>query len=133
MFSLTALVILLVTSANCFLYLNRTLSDNSAFATVIVKYTHDATKDCVVNATFVTSAAISNMRIYFKLSIAENQFDRDFKRVLVSTVVEVDKVFKGKQSNLIISSFFSAFRKSMDFKYRSPLPPVSRYICYAIT
>lgn len=126
MCSLNALVILLVPFASCFLYINRTSSDNSAAASVTVKYTHDVTGNCVVNVTFVTAVAITNMRIYFKISLPENHSDRDFRRVLVSSVVEFEKVFKGMQSNLIINAFFSAIRKSMDFEYKTPLPPVSR-------
>lgn len=75
---LAALVILFVPSVNCFLYLNRTSSDDSAAATVTVKYIHDVTGQCVVNVTFVTLVAISNMRIYFKINVPENQFDRGF-------------------------------------------------------
>lgn len=121
----TALVIFVSPNTNGFLHLNRTAVDfDPALTNVSADYTHDATANCVLNVTFLTFVTITNMRIYFKMNLAEDQFDRDFKKVLVSSVVEVEKVFKGKQSNIFINAIFGEIRRSMTFEYKLPLPPV---------
>lgn len=126
MWSPTILVALLVRSASCYFYLNRTeIATNPPIANISVDFTHDATGQCVANATFVNFVTFTKFMIYFKISVPENKFDSDFKRVFVSSVVEVEKVLKGMQSNLIISAIFFALRNSADFEYRMPLPPVN--------
>lgn len=117
---------LVVPFANSIIYINRTSVDNSAVSNVTIDYYHDTT-GCVVNATFVTFVPITKLTLYFKIKIAEDQFDKDFQKALVSTVFEVDKVLKGMQSNMFISGYFAAIKNSMDFVYRMPLPPVSRH------
>lgn len=44
---------------------------------------------------------------------------------MVSSVVDVDKVLKGFQSNGLISRFFAALRTGMDANFKHPLAPVS--------
>lgn len=58
----------------------------------------------------------------------ENDSNRDVKRVLVSPVVEVDKVFKGMQSNLIINAIFLSIRKSKASDFKMQLSPVNYII-----
>lgn len=128
MWLFTVSVIFSAPLANCFLHVNHTIVESDpAIANATVDYIHDATRNCVVNATFFTFVSITSMRIYFKINVAEDQFDREFKKVIVSSVVEVDKVFKGRQSNMFINAVFTEIRKSMTFKYKTPLPPVSHY------
>lgn len=115
----------LVPVASCFLYLNRTVVDfNPAFSSFSVNFGHDTTGQCVVNVTFISFVTITSLRVYFKINLAEDQFDKEFKKVFVSSVFELDKVFKGKQSNVFINVFFSAVKKAADFEFRIPLPPV---------
>lgn len=128
----TIFVALLASSASCYFYLNRTETGiNPPIANISVDFTHDATGQCIVNATFVTFVTFTKFLIYFKISLPENNFDRDFKRVLVSSVVEVEKVLKGMQSNLIISAIFFALRSSADFEFEMPLPPVNYLLTHA--
>lgn len=121
---------ILVLPATCYLYLNHTeVESNSETCNTTVDFYSDATGQCVVNGTFITFVTITKLRIYFKINIAEDQNDKEFRKVFLSSVFEVDKVFKGKQSNLIINAFFSAVRNSMAFEYKMPLPPVSMVAC----
>lgn len=120
------LVLFFTPYLSCYLYIDRITADSKpALSNVTVAYIHDATGQCIINATFETFVTITRQRIYFRINLPEDQNDRDFRRILVSSIVEVEKVFKGKQSNPIIHHFFSAVRRSMAFEYKMPLPPVS--------
>lgn len=111
--------------STCILYINRTVVEtNPAVLNLTVDVHHDTTGQCVVNETYVTLVTVTNLRIYFRINLAADQFDKDLKRVFVSSVFDVGKVFKGKQSNVFVKTFFSATKNSSDFEYRMPLPPV---------
>lgn len=126
MWSSVHLLVLLISSASCFLYMNRTtIQTSSTIPNVTIDFFHDASGQCILNLSFTTYVAITKMRVYFKVNLAEDQFDREYKRNIVSTVFEVEKVFKGEQSNLVIKVFFTAIRKSMVFECKMPLQPVS--------
>lgn len=126
MWSSIHLLGLIISSASCYLYINRTTVEcNSAIVNVNLEFFHDATGQCVINNNFTTHVTITKMRIYFKVNVAEDKFDKEFKKVIVSSVFDVEKVFQGMQSNLIINIFFTEIKKSMAFEYKMPLPPVS--------
>lgn len=123
MWSLAFLLAFFVPSSSCYFYLDRVKINNSTIANANVNFRHDEQGHNIINVTFLTSVAITNMRIYFKFNIQEDQNDKTLKKVLVSSVVDVEKVFKGKQSNVIINRIFAAIKKSMTFEYKRPLPP----------
>lgn len=123
MWSLVLLLAFFVPSSSCYFYLNRVKIKNSSVANANVNFRHNDQGHNIINVTFVTSVAITSMRIYFKFNIQEDQNDKDLKKTLASSVVDVEKVLKGKQSNLIINAIFAAIRKSMTFEYKLPLPP----------
>lgn len=119
------LVAFLATSVTCVFWFNRTEIENDPkIVNLTVEYTQDTTGQFIANATFVTFVTITKMLIYFKFNLPEDQNDRKFKKVLVSSVFEAEKVFQGMQSNSFIPALFSALRKSMAFEYRMPLLPV---------
>lgn len=117
-------IIFFFPQTSCYWYLNRTEIENSALTNATVDYYHDEFGQCIANATFWTFVTINKMLIYFKINTPENKNDKEFKKAVISTVIEVDKVFKGMQSNIIISATFSAIKDSMSFDYKTPLPPV---------
>lgn len=126
MWQLIISVTLLVPSVTCYFHINRTeIEKNPRIVNISVDFAHDATGQFISNGTFINLVTFTKFLIYFKISLPENQFDREFKRILVSSVVEVEKVLKGMQSNLIISAIFAALRNSADFELKMPLPPVS--------
>lgn len=114
-----------VQAASCIIYINRVeIETNPAIGALIVNYTHDSKGNSIANATFTTFVTITKTLIYFKIKLAENEDDKKFKRLLISSVVDVDKVLQGFQSNMLISKFFAAFRTGMDANFKHPLPPV---------
>lgn len=118
----------LTNSANCILYIDRVeVESNPAVASMLVDYMHDAKGNSVTNATFTTFVTITKSLLYLKMKVAENENDKEFKRQLISSVVDVDKVLKGFQSNFLISRFFAAFRKGMDLNFQHPLAPVGSF------
>lgn len=111
--------------ASCIIYINRVeIETNPAIGALIVNYTHDSKGNSIANATFTTFVTITKTLIYFKIKLAENEDDKKFKRLLISSVVDVDKVLQGFQSNMLISKFFAAFRTGMNANFKHPLPPV---------
>lgn len=134
MWSSTILVAFLLPIASSFLYMNHSkVVSNPAISNVSIDYNHDAKGQCVLNVTFVTFKPLTRMTIYIKIQSPEDRFDKKYKNVLISSVFEAEKVFKGMQSNIFIRGFFSAVRKSMTFEYRLPLPPVSCLSCWKPT
>lgn len=120
------LVIFSVLRASGFLNLNRATVDfNPAILNLTLKYVTDANGQSFINATFVTFVVITKIKIYMKLNIAEDQTDEYYKKLIVSSVFDVEIVFKGRQSNVFINAIFSAIRTSMAFKCKMPLQPVS--------
>lgn len=112
--------------ANCIVHVDRVeVESNPSIGSLVVNYIDDEKGNSIINATFSNTVTITKSLLYFKLKIAENDNDKDYKRQLISSVLDVDKVLKGFQSNIVISRFFAAFKKGMDLKFQHPLPPVS--------
>lgn len=112
-------------SVHCLIYIDHIDADgNSAIANYTISFTHDATGNSLSNATFITFVTITKMRIYVKIRLAEDQNDKEYKNQIVSSVVEIDKILKGWQSNRFIRHFFQDLQKSMGFRFEMPLRPV---------
>lgn len=110
---------------NNLLYIDRVeFESNPALENSTLTFFHDAKGNSVTTATFTTFVTITKMLLYIKMKVAEDENDKDYKRQLVSSVLEIDKVLKGLQSNIFISHFFRDVQNSMDFKFQIPLPPV---------
>lgn len=108
------------------LYFNRTeINSDRKILNFTVEFKYDAQEQCVANASFQTFVTIKKLRIYFKVTHPEHPNDKEYKKVSTSTVLDVDKVLKGMQSNLAISAIFSVLKNTMAFKYSMPLLPVS--------
>lgn len=116
----------LLNSGDCLLYIDRAeVESNPAVASMIINYTHDAKGNSVTNGTFTTFVTITKSLLYFKIKLAQDENDKEYKRQLISSVVDVDKVLRGFQSNPLISKFFAAFKRGMDLNFQHPLAPVS--------
>lgn len=126
MWSLPIIQLLFCSSfVSCLLYIDRVKSNaNLAIENLTVTFTHDATGNSVTTAVFTTFVTITKKLAYVKIRIAEDKNDKEFTKEIISTIVEIDKVFKGFQSNIFINNFFRDIRKSIDFRFVMPLPPV---------
>lgn len=118
-------VLLTLPYACCLLYIDRVeFESNPDLENSTLTFFHDATGNSVTTATFTTFFPITKMMLYIKIKFAEDRNDKEYKRQIVSSVLDIDKVLKGLQSNTFISHFFQDVRNSMDFTFRLPLPPV---------
>lgn len=53
----------------------------------------------MVNVTNVNHVTMTKLLAYVSVCVPENRHDREYKRELVRTVADVEKVFEGLQSN----------------------------------
>lgn len=108
-------------------YVDRVESDcNPKFGNLSINFTHNARGDSVTNVTFVFHVTITRILLYASLRAPENANDREYKRKLVNTVVDLEKVLKGFQSNIWVKGYVDNVLKSMDFEFKLPLRPVSK-------
>lgn len=114
---------------SCIFHIDRAeIESNPSIGSLEVNYVHDVKGNSIINATFSNSVTITKSLLYFKMRVAEDKNDKEYKRQLISSVLDVDKVLKGFQSNIVISRFFAAFKKGMDLKFKHPLAPVSIFL-----
>lgn len=114
--------------SSCIVYIDRAVVDsNPKFVSMEVNFTHDDEGNSITNVTFTSLINVTKLLVYFKLKLAEDENDKDFKRLLVSSVLDIEKVFSGKQSNGIINRYFDALKQSADPRFKVPLPMVSRH------
>lgn len=93
-------------------------------------FTHydDPNGDGVVNGTFQNFKTITKIMFYTKMKIAEDQNDKEFRRVILSTVCDAEKMLNGMQGHLWLKSFADVIRRSLDFEFKTPFLPVSRFL-----
>lgn len=108
--------------------MNRAVVDfKPSLINVTLVYINNANGESFINVTFTTFITITRMKMYLKVNMAEDQNDKEYRKVLVSSVFDIEKVIKGMQSNFFINAIFSAIRNSMAFEFKLSLPPVSGY------
>lgn len=128
MFLLIFVFYFLPNYANCIVHIDRLeIESNPSIGSLVANYAHDEKGNSIINATFSNSVTIIKSLLYFKIKLAEDKNDKEFKRTLISSVLDVDKVLKGLQSNIVISRFFAVFKKGTDLKFKHPLAPVSSF------
>lgn len=91
-----------------------------------VSFTHfdDLNGDGVLNGTFQNFKTITKMLFYTTFKIAEDHNDKEFKRVILSTVYDAEKMVNGKQGNIWLKSFAGVIRRSLHFEFKLPFQPV---------
>lgn len=115
-------------------YISRVkVESNAEYGNVSIKYTHDAKGNSVTNGSFTTCVTTNQIVIYFKVMLAEDKNDVVYKKELLRTSVDMDKLFRGLQSSKILKSYIDALKKSMDFEWKLPLAPVSSRTCIKIS
>lgn len=63
--------------------------------------------------------------IYIKFRQPSSPDDRDYKTILMHTVVDVDKIFKGVYTNFVMKAIMDIVTSgSLDFELKLPFPPV---------
>jgi hypothetical protein len=75
-----------------------------------------------------TLAVITKTLVYIKIKIPENEFDRNFQKEIVRTVMDIEKVVQGTNRNFIINHLAERFLASSQFELKFPLPKVRSII-----
>lgn len=74
-----------------------------------------------------TFVKLEKVMMYIKFFLAENEDDNDFKRRVIETVVDVEKLFQGINANPLLNVIMKDLldKKKLDFEFKFPLVPVS--------
>lgn len=123
----TAVFCLIFISSDAVIYIdNVAVESNPSIANITISYIHDRDGNSITNVTIQTFVVFTKMMLYLKVNIAEDQKASLYKRELVNIAMDVEKLFKGAQGNLIVKLIIDENKKFMDFKIKFPLPPVSQ-------
>lgn len=104
---------------------NAIVESNFKYMNMSIVYTHNERGSSVSNITFESTVTILKMLVYVKVKIAEDQSGSQYKRELLKTVIDVEKLFKGSQGNFVVRAFVNNISRFMDFNMKFPIKPVS--------
>lgn len=93
---------------------------------------NDLSKGSIFNITIVSFVKVVKVTNYGKLDIPEDQFDNDYKRNIVSTVVSLEKLLNGVNANPIARSIMKSVLEGMDFDPKFPFKPVKKKPTYQL-
>lgn len=115
-----------VVNSTSLVYIDRhRLEFNDKISNWSTSYVRLENGSSAINLTFTTFKTVKKMLIYLTLKVAEDGNDKEFRRVLVRTVIDVRKFFDGSQANPILRNIIKRLQESMDFRAKFPMPPVS--------
>lgn len=78
-----------------------------------------------MNVTITNIAAVEKMILYVTISLPENTADKLYRKEVVRSVFDVEKILKGIRGVPVIGAIMDDFFKAADFEARFPFPPVS--------
>lgn len=65
------------------------------------------------------------MHVYVTVSLPENTADTFYRKEVIRSVFDIEKILKGIRGVPIIGAIMEDFFKAADFAARFPFPPVS--------
>lgn len=89
------------------------IETNSTLATVDLTYKHNSRNNCIVNVTIQSHYPALKGLIYVKVNVAENKDDTEFKRELVRTRIDMEKLLRGLHGNFLIKTFMKNVREQI--------------------
>lgn len=120
---------LLPVFTSCLVYIDRVKSGfNPKMCNLTINYTHNEKGESVTNVTIVNHVNITKLFVYVSVRIPENRNDREYSREVIRTVVDLEKVFNGLQSNPLVKGYADNILKHVDFEIKLPFKPVSSRI-----
>lgn len=107
------------------IYIDRhTLEFDKKFTNWNLSYTTGRDRNSVNNFTLQTFTTITKILIYFTCCVAEDSNDKEYRREVVRTVIDLGKLFKGFQGNPLLKGGIENLRKGLKSEFTFPLPPV---------
>lgn len=86
---------------------------NNTLATVEIKYKHNDRNNCIVDVTVQSYYPALRGLIYIKVNVAENKDDTEFKRELIRTRIDMEKLLKGLHGNFLVKTFMKNMREQI--------------------
>lgn len=113
------------------IYVDRhSLEFNKQFVNWTVSYTTGNGKNSVNNLTVETFTTITKVLIYFTCAVAEDNNDKEYRREVVRTVIDLGKFFKGLQGNPLMRKYIENIKEGLETQLTFPLPVVSFQQCF---
>lgn len=102
------------------------LNFNDTCNNTTITYYHDRRLNAAADVFIQTFVITNKMLLYITVNIAENKHDKQLKREILKTVIDVNKLFKGFYGNALIRGFMRDLAARIDaLNLRMPLPMVS--------
>lgn len=105
-----------------------TLTSNETLCKVTFSHTCDGTQECFTSINATNFIRVDKLTMYLKAIFGENENDRAFNGRQWSTVVDVEKLFKGINTNPFLNVFMKDMldNKKFDFEPKLPFEPVKQ-------
>lgn len=68
---------------------------------------------------------IEKLVAYGRFNVPENNYDHKYRKELLRTVVDVEKVLKGVTTNFLSKSVMEVLKSSLDFQFNFPIKKVA--------
>lgn len=101
-----------------------TLDYDAKLSNWSITIVHNQKKNSMTTLEFQTFVTFTKMLLYVTVKIAENQHDREYRRELVKTVIDVVRFTEATQNHPIGKLYLENLKKSIQFKVAYPLKPV---------
>lgn len=102
------------------------METNETLASVDLTYSHNSRNNCIVNVTIENHYPALRGLIYIKVNVAENKGDNEFKRELVRTRIDMEKLLRNLHGNFLVKTFMKNVREQLvAMKLTVPVQPVS--------
>lgn len=113
---------------NCIIFIDHIIvSCNYDVANLSMNVVNDGTHDTLISASAEYFAVVDKMIIQLKLNVAENEDDMNYRRELLSTTVNVQKLIKGVEGDFVVKTIMANYIKSADFELKMPINKVSNF------
>lgn len=81
---------------------------------------NDSLLGTVANVSIENLQVVDKMQIYGKVCVPEHERDNEYQRVIIRTVIDMEKLSKGLYSNFVTKSLVDSVLKSIDFELKLP-------------
>lgn len=100
------------------------LEQNSSVINAKFNYLTEANKDSVLNGNVISFSTCNALRAFLCIKVSTNKKSPDYSIVLVKTVVDVEKFFKGIYANPIVRNVAENLLQALEFDLVFPFKAV---------
>lgn len=81
----------------------------------------------LINIEFTLLRDVEKLLVYGRFNIPESSSDREYKKEVLTSVVDIDKIFKGIATNFVAKTVVEEFGKTMNFDRKFPIKKVGNF------